>query len=93
MPSKPSIIPSGAILVVPPLSPEWFPYLTPTLGGVISEAGSLMSHGAIQCRERGIPAIFGVVGATHRIQAGELIAIDGKKGSVLHVGERDDKWL
>ncbi len=93
MPSKPSIIPSGAILVVPSLSPEWFPYLTPTLGGVISEAGSLMSHGAIQCRERGIPAIFGVVGATHRIQAGELIAIDGKKGSVLHVGERDDKWL
>lgn len=78
----PRSINRGSILIVPSLMPDWFPYLTDEISGIISETGSLMSHGAIQCRERGIPAVFGAIGATQAIKAGETVSLDGKRGIV-----------
>jgi phosphohistidine swiveling domain-containing protein len=70
------------ILVVTALTPNLFPKLDKNIRGVISETGSSMSHGAIQCRERGIVAVFGAKGAVKRLTQGMRIEIDGKRGSI-----------
>jgi phosphohistidine swiveling domain-containing protein len=70
------------ILIVSALTPEWFPFLDKNVLGIVSETGSSMSHGAIQCRERGIPAIFGVQGAMKGLSDGTKIRIDGKRGMI-----------
>jgi phosphohistidine swiveling domain-containing protein len=70
------------ILIVSALTPAWFPFLDKNVLGIISETGSSMSHGAIQCRERGIPAIFGVQGATKSLSDRMRIQIDGKRGTI-----------
>lgn len=70
------------ILVVAALTPNLFPLLDKNVLGIISETGSSMSHGAIQCRERGIAAVFGAKGAVQRLQQGTRIEIDGKRGTI-----------
>lgn len=80
--SEPKAMASDVILIVPALTPAWFPFLDRRVRGIISETGSSMSHGAIQCRERNIPAIFGMRGAMKKIAHGEKILMNGKNGEV-----------
>jgi pyruvate,water dikinase len=46
------------------------------------EMGGAMSHGAIVAREYGIPAVVGVARAIDHINSGQLITVDGAKGTV-----------
>jgi pyruvate,water dikinase len=69
------------ILVVPYTDSGWAPLLV-RAGGLISEAGGRLSHGAIVAREYGIPAIMDVRGATYILQDGQQVRIDGSKGTV-----------
>ena len=46
------------------------------------EMGGAMSHGAIVAREYGIPAVVGVTGAIEHIRTGQLITVDGARGTV-----------
>lgn len=78
----PKKITSECIVVVPALSTDWFPHLSQEVRGIITETGSSMSHGAIQCRERGIAAIFGVKDATRILKSGQKISLDGQRGVV-----------
>lgn len=71
-----------AIVVVHSLTPDWFTLFDQGVAGIITETGGLMSHGAIQCRERGIPAVFGFTQAKKKFLAGEMVAMDGKNGRV-----------
>ncbi|OLP16724.1 hypothetical protein BST81_20025 [Leptolyngbya sp. 'hensonii'] len=77
----PESIPIGAILVIPVITPDWLPVLKQSVG-LIAEQGGATSHGAIVARELGIPAIVGAIGATHRIQTGDSILLDGNQGLV-----------
>ena len=70
------------ILIVSALTPEWFPFLDKNVLGIVSETGSSMSHGAIQCRERGIPAIFGAQGAMKNLNGESKIQMNGKTGTI-----------
>jgi pyruvate,water dikinase len=74
-------IDKNTILVVPYTDSGWAPVLVQA-GGLISEAGGKLSHGAIIAREYGIPAVMDVRGATYLLQDGQPVRIDGYKGTV-----------
>lgn len=51
--------------------------------GFIIERGGLTSHTAIIARTLGIPAIMGVQDATHHMEDGQTIILDGQDGWVI----------
>jgi pyruvate,water dikinase len=69
------------ILVAPLTNPAWTP-LFAVAGGVITEVGGILSHGAIVAREYGIPAVLSVAGATAHVIDGQTITVDGNRGIV-----------
>jgi pyruvate,water dikinase len=71
----------GAVLVCPFTDPGWTVTLD-RVAGVVTETGGLLSHAAVICREYGIPAVLAVPRATERIRDGQVVAIDGSRGSV-----------
>jgi pyruvate,water dikinase len=75
----------GEILVAPSTDPGWTPLFL-TAGGLVMEMGGSGSHGAVVAREYGIPAVVGVPDATHKIETGQLITVDGAAGLVSLAG-------
>jgi phosphohistidine swiveling domain-containing protein len=73
---------SGEILVAPLTNPVWTP-LFAIAGGLVTEVGGILSHGAIVAREYGIPAVMAVAGATRILQEGQRTTVDGSKGIVF----------
>lgn len=69
------------ILVVPHTDSGWAPLLA-RAGGVISEVGGRLSHGAIVAREYGIPAVMDIHGATQWFRDGQRVRIDGERGVI-----------
>jgi pyruvate,water dikinase len=53
-----------------------------TVAGVVSELGGSTSHLASLARERCIPMVLGVPGATSQIPEGDQVAVDGVSGIV-----------
>ncbi len=72
---------NGEILVAPLTNPVWTP-LFAIAGGVVTEVGGMLSHGAIVAREYGIPAVLSAAGATKIIRDGQTITVDGNRGVV-----------
>ncbi len=75
----------GEILVAPATDPGWTPLFL-SAGGLVTELGGAMAHGAIVAREYGLPAVVGVAGATTRIATGSRITVDGTSGTVVIEG-------
>lgn len=71
----------GDILVTPFTDPSWTPAFL-AVRGLITEVGSLMSHGAVIAREYGLPAVVGVERATSRIKDGQRVRVHGADGYV-----------
>jgi pyruvate,water dikinase len=71
----------GDILVTKVAGPSLSQVL-PRVAGVVAELGGSTSHLASLARERGIPAVFGVLDATERIPDGVQVAVDGVAGVV-----------
>jgi phosphohistidine swiveling domain-containing protein/glycerol-3-phosphate acyltransferase PlsY len=69
------------ILVVPYTDSGWAPLLA-RAGGIISQVGGRLSHGAIIAREYGIPAVMDVHNATKSLRDGQRVRIDGSRGIV-----------
>jgi rifampicin phosphotransferase len=61
---------------------EAFNILLPLLGGIVTDAGGLLSHSAIVAREYGIPGVVGTREATERIADGARVRVDGTAGEV-----------
>lgn len=55
------------------------------------EVGGQMSHGALVAREYGLPAVVSVSEATHRIETGQQVRVDGTQGTVEII--EDDSLL
>ncbi|HXW40088.1 MAG TPA: PEP/pyruvate-binding domain-containing protein [Xanthobacteraceae bacterium] len=71
----------GDILVTRVAGPA-LSHILPRVGGVVAELGGSTSHLASLARERGIPAVLGVLDATRRIPDGAQVAVDGVAGLV-----------
>jgi phosphohistidine swiveling domain-containing protein len=59
--------------------------LSPLFGvvsAVVAETGGMLDHSGILVREYGVPAVFQVPRATHLIQTGERIIVDGNSGII-----------
>ena len=71
----------GEILVCPSTSPSWSPVFS-KIAATVSDAGGIMSHTAIVCREYGLPAVVGTGNAVAQIQTGQTIRVNGTDGTV-----------
>lgn len=72
----------GDILVTRTLDPRLAAWL-PSLGGLVSESGSVLSHLAILARECAVPTVVGVHDAVERFPVGTTLLVDGTTGEVL----------
>jgi pyruvate,water dikinase len=75
------LVRSGEILVVPRTDPGWTPVFR-IIGGLITETGGLLSHGAVVSREYGLPAVTNIPNACQIFKTGQMVTIDGSKGTV-----------
>ena len=71
----------GEVLVTTVAGPALSPVLA-RVAGVVAELGGSTSHLASLARERGVPMVLGVLGATQRIPDGATVAVDGVAGVV-----------
>jgi pyruvate,water dikinase len=71
----------GDILVTAYTDPSWTPVFV-SIGGLVTEVGGLMTHGAVIAREYGLPAVVGVEHATRLIRDGQRIRVNGTDGYV-----------
>jgi len=72
---------AGEILVCPMTDPSWASLLMLASGAVIDMGGPL-SHGAVVARELGIPCIMNTVNGSKTLRTGDLVRMDGEKGTV-----------
>jgi len=71
----------GEVLVAPFTDPGWTPYFLNAAAIVIGQGG-LLSHGSIIAREYGIPCVTNVGQVTQLIATGQVVEVDGGKGTV-----------
>jgi rifampicin phosphotransferase len=76
-----SRVSAGDILVTTTTTPAWTP-LFPSLGGLVTETGGILSHAAVVAREYRLPAVVGAAGATSAIVDGARVRIDGTTGEI-----------
>jgi len=71
----------GDVLVAAITTPAWTP-LFALASAVVTDIGGPLSHSSIVAREYAIPAVLGTGVATHRIQSGQRVMVDGSRGEV-----------
>jgi pyruvate,water dikinase len=76
-----AVVDKNTILVVPYTDAGWTMLLAKA-GGIISEVGGSLSHGAIVAREYGIPAVMDIPHATQRLRNGQRAFLDGRLGII-----------
>lgn len=73
----------GCVLVAHTTDPTWAPVIGAVgNGGLITEVGGPLAHGAITSRELGIAAVLNVKHATKIIKTGQRVRVDGPAGKV-----------
>ncbi|MBX5484272.1 MAG: phosphoenolpyruvate--protein phosphotransferase [Myxococcaceae bacterium] len=78
-------VPEGAIVVAHDLTPGDTAMLVKSgrVAGFVTDVGGQTSHTAIVARARETPAVVGAGRASEQISPGDLVAIDGTRGTVL----------
>ena len=76
-----SLLEDNEILITSNTDPAWTVIFS-KIGGLITETGGILSHGAVISREYRIPAVTAVKGATKIFKTGEKLVIDGNEGVV-----------
>ncbi len=71
----------GEIMVASCTDVGWTPYYC-LAAGLITEIGSCLSHGVVVAREYGLPTIVNVHGIMGAVKDGDLITMDGSKGTI-----------
>ncbi|HWD07946.1 MAG TPA: PEP-utilizing enzyme [Actinomycetota bacterium] len=82
---------TGDVLVSPASTTDWAagPTVFPTRGGgpaavsraaaVVTDEGGLLSHAAVVCREKGIPAVLGTERATELLRDGMIVELEATR--------------
>ena len=71
----------GEILITPITDIGWTPYFS-LIGGLVTDLGSSVSHGAVIAREYGLPCIVNSREGTRFFNTGDHVRLDGDKGTV-----------
>jgi rifampicin phosphotransferase len=79
--SQISTVQSGEILIVPRTDPGWTPIFS-KIGGLITETGGILSHGAVISREYGIPAVTNIPNATKIFRNNQIVTLNGYNGII-----------
>ncbi|RWS25536.1 putative phosphoenolpyruvate synthase-like protein [Leptotrombidium deliense] len=77
---------NGDILITYTTDIGWSPYF-PIVSGVVTEMGGLNSHGAVIAREFGLPCIVGAENACEMFKTGDIVLVDGEKGTITKLNE------
>jgi len=72
----------GEVLVAHMTAPDWVPMMR-RAAAIVTDSGGMTCHAAIVARELGIPAVVGSGTATTVLRDGELVTVDGAKGTVV----------
>ncbi|MFB6436990.1 PEP/pyruvate-binding domain-containing protein [Streptomyces sp. NPDC056411] len=72
---------AGEVLVCPQTTAQWA-VLFPSVGALVTDRGSLLSHPAALAREYGVPAVVATGDATSVFHDGDLLVVDGSSGTV-----------
>lgn len=75
----------GEVLVADQIPHTWAPVFG-RIAAAVTEHGGMMSHTSIVCREYGLPAVTSVSWAATQILTGQLLRVDGDKGTVSVIG-------
>ena len=73
----------GDVIVAEMTTPDMVPAME-RAAGIVTDEGGMTSHAAIVSRELGVPAVVGTEDATDTFEDGDLLTIDGDKGTVSH---------
>jgi len=71
----------GDVIVTEMTMPDMVPAMK-RAAAIVTDEGGMTSHAAIVSRELGVPAIVGTGGATHTLEDGQVITVDGEMGTV-----------
>ncbi len=80
----------GDIIVTEMTTPDMVPAMK-RASGIITDEGGMTSHAAIVARELGAPAVVGAGTATEQLEDGQIVTIDGDKGSVTEGAAEPDE--
>jgi pyruvate, water dikinase len=81
-PAEGALLVTGEVLVAPMTNPDWLPTLR-RAAAVVTDSGGVTCHAAIASRELGVPCIVGAHDATKRLRTGDLVTVDGARGTVI----------
>ncbi|ELZ91746.1 phosphoenolpyruvate synthase [Haloferax mucosum ATCC BAA-1512] len=79
----------GDIIVTEMTMPDMVPAMK-RAAGIVTDEGGMTSHAAIVSRELGVPAVVGTGDATTTFEDGEVITIDGDKGTIREGEEPEE---
>ncbi len=71
----------GEILITPITDIGWTPYFS-LIGGLVTDLGSVVSHGAVIAREYGLPCVVNSRDGTRFFRTGDRVRLDGDRGTV-----------
>jgi len=71
----------GEVLVAPMTNPDWVPTIRRAVA-LVTDGGGMTCHAAIVARELGVPCVVGTRTATTTLADGELVTVDGSRGTV-----------
>ncbi|WP_101295711.1 phosphoenolpyruvate synthase [Halegenticoccus soli] len=76
----------GDIIVTEMTMPDMVPAMR-RAAGIITDEGGMTSHASIVSRELGVPAVVGTGSATRQLEDGQVVTLDGDKGTVREGSE------
>ncbi len=74
----------GEILIAPVTDVGWAPYFR-IIGGLATDVGSAISHGAVVAREYGLPAVVNLGSATRVFRTGDQVRLDADRGTLTRL--------